>query len=156
MAHRDALEFMLWPKRCFEKKPSWVMFYSNLLWHCKLQIPKSLRKWLRTYCASEYRYFNTLIILLSNSSSMLIHLYSRDCGESLVPQVGLRNGTTVIFQEVYTGSGYALDYWVAYCGKGNHREGIRTALHAHANVYPCFSDPASEVSQQEEALANVP
>lgn len=114
------------------------------------------KKWLRTYCASKCRYVNTLIILLSNSSSMLIHLYSRDCGQPPVPQVGLRNGTTVILQEVYTGSGCALEDWVAYCGKGNHREGIRIAPHAHANVYPRFNDPNSEVSQQEEVLANVP
>lgn len=126
-----------------------------IIFYCKLQIPKSLRKWLGTYC-SKYRYFNISIILLSNSSSMLIHLYSRDCGQSLMPQVGLRNGTTVILQEVYTGSGCALEYWVAYCGKRNSREGIRTALSAHANVHPCFSDPTSEVPQQEEALANVP
>lgn len=59
-------------------------------------------------------------------------------------------------QEVYTGSDCALEYWVAYCGKGNPREGIRTALHGHANIYLWFSDPTGEVSQREEALANVP
>jgi len=73
-----------------------LCFYCILLWQWKLQIPKSLRKRLRTYCACKDRYFDALIILLTNSSGMLILLYSGDCGQSLVSKVGLRTGTAVI------------------------------------------------------------
>lgn len=133
-----------------------LCFYFILLWRCKLQIPKSLRKRLRTYFASKYRYFNTLIILLTNASSMLILLYSGDCGQSPVPKVGLRTGTAVIQQEVYTGSDCALEYWVAYCGKGNHREGMKTLLCAHANIHRWFNEPISKGSSQwEEVPANI-
>lgn len=119
------------------------LFYSSMV----VQVIDSKRpkEQLRTYCASKYRYFNTLIILLTSSSSMLILLYSGECGQSLVPTVRVRTGTAVIQQEVYTGSDCAMEYWVAYHEKGNHKEGMKAALRAQANVYPWFSELTSKV-----------
>lgn len=63
-------------KECFNKKPTvglcfyFIPFYGGASFRFV-----RLRKSLRTYSAGKYRYFDALIILLSNCSSMLIFLY---------------------------------------------------------------------------------
>lgn len=80
MAYKDVIEFILWLKNVSVRNLQLVCVFIFFLYGGASFRFERLRKSLGTYFARKYRYFDALIILVSNYSSMLIFLYWGDCG----------------------------------------------------------------------------
>lgn len=86
MAYKDAIEFILCLNHVLRRIFQWACVFILFFYGCASYRFRSLKKPLRMYCARKYRYFNALTTILKNSGSMLILLYSGDCGSVPVAQ----------------------------------------------------------------------
>lgn len=75
MAYKDVIEFILWLKNVSVRNLQLLCVFIFFLYGGASFRFERLRKSLGTYFARKYRYFDALIILVSNYSSMLIFLY---------------------------------------------------------------------------------